>query len=157
MFETDDEKEEFYFHMKAGAETGWDYSTRWMIDAKGNNHGGLREIKTNYIVPVDLNSLMFMNYANLAEFHSLLGDPIMAEKYMAKADEMQAAIKAVLWCEEDRMWYDFDLINNASRIKIMFQHESNSTIIIVYRFQESSFIHQTCFLCGPSVTKQLTE
>ena len=30
----DDEEavEECYFHMKAGAETGWDYSTRWMID-----------------------------------------------------------------------------------------------------------------------------
>ncbi len=27
-------REEFYFHMKAGAETGWDYSTRWMIDAE---------------------------------------------------------------------------------------------------------------------------
>ena len=32
MFVNEDEKEEFYFHMKAGAETGWDYSTRWMID-----------------------------------------------------------------------------------------------------------------------------
>ncbi len=27
-----EEREEFYFHMKAGAETGWDYSTRWMIN-----------------------------------------------------------------------------------------------------------------------------
>jgi hypothetical protein len=26
------EKESFYFHMKAGAESGWDYSTRWMIN-----------------------------------------------------------------------------------------------------------------------------
>ena len=31
-FETDAEKENFYFHMKAGAESGWDYSTRWMIN-----------------------------------------------------------------------------------------------------------------------------
>lgn len=27
------DKENFYFHMKAGAESGWDYSTRWMINA----------------------------------------------------------------------------------------------------------------------------
>jgi alpha,alpha-trehalase len=33
-FETEEEREEFYFHMKAGAESGWDYSTRWMIDKK---------------------------------------------------------------------------------------------------------------------------
>lgn len=34
MFDNEDDKEEFYYHMKAGAETGWDYSTRWMIDDK---------------------------------------------------------------------------------------------------------------------------
>lgn len=28
------ERENLYKHMKAGAETGWDYSTRWMIDGK---------------------------------------------------------------------------------------------------------------------------
>ena len=31
-FNTEKEKENFYFHMKAGAESGWDYSTRWMIN-----------------------------------------------------------------------------------------------------------------------------
>ena len=32
LFDNDEDKEEIYFHMKAGAETGWDYSTRWMIN-----------------------------------------------------------------------------------------------------------------------------
>ena len=31
-FATEPEKEDFYFHMKAGAESGWDYSTRWFIN-----------------------------------------------------------------------------------------------------------------------------
>ena len=30
--ETETEREDFYFHIKAGAESGWDYSTRWMIN-----------------------------------------------------------------------------------------------------------------------------
>ena len=29
--------ENFYFHMKAGAESGWDYSTRWMINEQVSN------------------------------------------------------------------------------------------------------------------------
>ena len=37
QFEDEDDREEFYYHMKAGAETGWDYSTRWMIDDKVRN------------------------------------------------------------------------------------------------------------------------
>lgn len=32
--EDEEEVQEFYLHMKAGAESGWDYSTRWMIDHK---------------------------------------------------------------------------------------------------------------------------
>jgi len=35
-FQTEEEREECYYHMKAGAETGWDYSTRWMIDEEVN-------------------------------------------------------------------------------------------------------------------------
>ena len=35
-FETDKEKEEFYFHLKAGSESGWDYSSRWMLDSQVN-------------------------------------------------------------------------------------------------------------------------
>ena len=31
-FETETEREDFYYHMKAGAESGWDYSTRWFIN-----------------------------------------------------------------------------------------------------------------------------
>lgn len=31
-FETEAEREEFFYHMKAGAESGWDYSTRWFIN-----------------------------------------------------------------------------------------------------------------------------
>ena len=27
-------QENLYFHMKAGAESGWDYSTRWMINSQ---------------------------------------------------------------------------------------------------------------------------
>jgi alpha,alpha-trehalase len=39
QFEDETEREEFYYHMKAGAESGWDYSTRWMINKKvGKKH-----------------------------------------------------------------------------------------------------------------------
>ena len=32
QFSDPKDKESVYFHMKAGAESGWDYSTRWMIN-----------------------------------------------------------------------------------------------------------------------------
>ena len=39
----------------------------------GKPKGSLMNIKTNYIVPVDLNSVMYMNYVAIAEFFSLIG------------------------------------------------------------------------------------
>ena len=114
-FETEEEREEFYFHMKAGAESGWDYSTRWMIDAQGKARGGLKAVRTNFVVPVDLNSVMHMNYVCMAEFYSLLGDAEKAEGHMVKAEALQKAIRRVLWSEEERMWFDYDFLNRAPR------------------------------------------
>ena len=114
-FDNDEDMEEFYFHMKAGAESGWDYSTRWMIDVRGRNKGTLKDVKTNFIVPVDLNCLMYMNYMNLAEFHSLLGDAAKSEANLEKAEKMMKAVKDVFWDEEDKMWYDYDMVNNLPR------------------------------------------
>ncbi len=114
-FETEEEREEFYFHMKAGAESGWDFSSRWMIDSKGRAKGGLKATKTNYVVPVDLNAVMYMNYASVAEFHSLLGDAERSEAFAAKASALQKSIRAVMWNEEERMWFDYDFLNSRAR------------------------------------------
>ena len=37
---TDAEKREMYWEMKTGAETGWDYSTRWMIPSEEDDESG---------------------------------------------------------------------------------------------------------------------
>ena len=47
--------------------------------------GELKDVKTNYIIPVDLNSIMFMNYNCISEFYAVLGDTVKAELYSVKA------------------------------------------------------------------------
>lgn len=63
-------------------------------------------------MPVDLNSIMHMNYMSLAEFYSLLGDAEKSEAYLDKADALQKAIQSVLWAEEESMWFDYDFFNS---------------------------------------------
>ena len=72
-------------------------------------------MKTHFIAPVDLNALMFMNFSNLSEFHSLLGDAEKAEEYSAKAAEVKAAIRAVMYDEEDGVWYDYDISSQVKK------------------------------------------
>lgn len=60
-----------------------------------------------------------MNYMNLAEFHSLLGDVIKSELYLQKAEDLAKAIKVIHWHEEDKMWYDYDILNSVSKHSIV--------------------------------------
>ncbi len=62
LFDSEEQREEFYLHMKAAAESGWDFSSRWFIDELQGNSDGLKNAKTGYIIPVDLNALMYKNY-----------------------------------------------------------------------------------------------
>lgn len=62
-----------------------------------------------------MNALIYMNYVNLSEFHSLLGDAIKSEHFLQKAKEVKKAIDRLLWCEEERMWFDYDLYNDVGQ------------------------------------------
>lgn len=45
VLKSDADKRELYFNLKAAAESGWDFSSRWFISSKGHNPDG---IKLNY-------------------------------------------------------------------------------------------------------------
>src|SRR5205823_2386811 len=47
-------REGFYRNVRATAESGWDFSSRWMRDPKD-----LRTLETTDLLPVDLNSLLY--------------------------------------------------------------------------------------------------
>lgn len=110
----DDQKEEFYSELKAAAESGWDFSSRWFILNKTNS-GRLINTKTRHIVPVDLNSFIYWNAAILRDFHDKLGNKEKAFYYREKSEEWLDAVTAVLWDEESRVWLDYDLLNSMRR------------------------------------------
>ena len=59
---TEDERAELYSELASGAESGWDYSSRWLADPQR-----LASIRTTDIVPVDLNSLMLIMEETIAK------------------------------------------------------------------------------------------
>ncbi|XP_055386870.1 trehalase isoform X2 [Condylostylus longicornis] len=113
--ETEDEKQELYSELKAAAESGMDFSSRWFITSNGTNEGMLKDLKTRSIIPVELNAIMFWNAKIIAEFYSKAGDVKKCAEYEAKAQDILKAIEAVLWHEDVGAWLDYDLINNKRR------------------------------------------
>jgi alpha,alpha-trehalase len=98
--------EEVYEDLRAGAESGWDFSSRWLADGKD-----LWTIQTTAIAPVDLNTLMMHLEQTLAKAYRLKGDPGEAQRYLALAERRGAAIRRLMWNAQagffaDYLWRD---------------------------------------------------
>ncbi|XP_069695388.1 trehalase-like isoform X2 [Periplaneta americana] len=113
-FHTDEEKEAYYSELKAAAESGWDFSSRWFIQ-NATNKGTLLDLKTRSIIPVDLNSFIYWNAKLLEEFYDELKMPEKSVKYRDIANEWLEAVTAVLWHDEIGAWLDYDIINEVKR------------------------------------------
>jgi len=92
-----------YSNLRAAAESGWDFSSRWLEDQKN-----LATIMTSQIIPVDLNAILHRMEKNLMNFHRELGHSSDSDKYSERADKRQAAMDDVLWSEDDSMWRDYN-------------------------------------------------
>lgn len=114
IFQTEGEKEAFYRQLKAGAESGWDFSSRWFI-LNGTNKGNLTNTMATHIIPVDLNSVIYWNAVILSDFHKKLNNASKALYYENVAKEWMESVDKILWHEEVGAWLDFDSLNEVKR------------------------------------------
>ena len=84
------------------AESGWDFSSRWLADGKT-----LSTIRTTDIAPVDLNAVMVHLERTLAKAYRLKGDTESARRRQADADRRTEAIRRVLWNREGGFFADY--------------------------------------------------
>ncbi|XP_041850795.1 trehalase [Melanotaenia boesemani] len=110
---TDEEKQQLWMDLKAGAESGWDFTSRWYIDGDGHNNGTLRETRTSQILPADLNALLCRSEKTLASFHSVLGAGDSAALYNQAAARRMKAMESVLWDAERGAWFDYSLVTHS--------------------------------------------
>ena len=82
---------------------------------------GLKDTSTRNIVPVDLNSLLYMNAGVLSEFHQKLGNAGPSATYRQQAETLRNNIQNVLWDQQAGSWFDYDMKNMVRRFCTM-QH-----------------------------------
>jgi len=108
-FETIPEQEEFYQNMKSGAESGWDYSTRWFFKEDGSPSEDLVDIETRYIIPVDLNSYLCKNARILSNYYKILDQDQKSQEYAKIFDNFVESIDQVLWNSTSNAWFDYNM------------------------------------------------
>jgi alpha,alpha-trehalase len=94
----------FYRNTRATAESGWDFSSRWMRDTTD-----LRTLETTDIIPVDLNCLMYNmehTIALLRAFRKQPGDSAVAADYARMAENRREKLMAISFDPATRFFYD---------------------------------------------------
>lgn len=89
--------------LRAGGETGWDFSSRWLRDGKT-----LATIHTTDIVPIDLNSLLWTLEKSIARRCKAAGDTACAQDFERQAEARRAAMFKYLWIPGDQRFADWD-------------------------------------------------
>lgn len=102
------ETEALFLHLRAGAESGWDFSSRWF-----ENPSDIKTIHTTDIVPVDLNSLLYQLEITIAEAYRYMLQPILAKKFMLAAERRAATIQQYCWNEKEQFFFDYDFKKGA--------------------------------------------
>jgi alpha,alpha-trehalase len=94
---------EVYRDLRAAAESGWDFSSRWLADGRT-----LATIRTTALVPPDLNSLMHNLEATIAKACAVAMDRACESDMRSRAEDRRRAIERVLWSEEHGAYTDYD-------------------------------------------------
>lgn len=95
---------QLYRDLRSGAESGWDYSSRWLAD--GQN---LASIQTTKLVPVDLNCLIYHMELTLAKAYKETGDLVQSNYYSKLAGKRKKAIIRYCWSSADGWYYDYHI------------------------------------------------
>lgn len=102
------DKHTFYRNIRAAAESGWDFSSRWFADSKN-----LASIITTEIIPIDLNAILYGLETHLATWFSELGDAIKSSHYYKNAQKRKSAINKYLWDEHNGFYFDYRFTTKA--------------------------------------------
>ena len=101
------ERERLFRDICAAAESGWDFSSRWMDESNE-----LQSLRTTRVLPVDLNALLAKSERIVSEMARDLGDAKTSETFARMSEEREAALRTLFWDERRSKWRDVLLEDN---------------------------------------------
>ena len=151
------DKKAMYRHLRAAAESGWDFSSRWFKDKKD-----FSTIHTTEIIPVDLNCLLFNLEKTIEKGYSLSGDLSYAEEFETLASKRAQAIEKYCWNEKMGFYFDFEYIENkqkdsfslASAFPLFFNIASEAQAEKVAMNLKEKFVSQGGMITTTETTNQ---
>lgn len=113
------EKDMQYRNLASGAESGWDFSSRFLSNPRAAAEGvsfPLRSLNVVNIVPVDLNSLLYWNEVTIASFLQMWDQNETAATWSEIARKRSEAMHAVMWNKTHESYFDFNLSSGCQEV-----------------------------------------
>jgi alpha,alpha-trehalase len=100
---------EVFRNLRAAAESGWDFSSRWLADGKT-----LATIRTTELLPVDLNSLLYRLELSIAQGCEQAADSACVQDMQARTSARRAAVAKYLWNSAVGAFTDYAFVERKS-------------------------------------------
>ncbi|MBX3595061.1 alpha,alpha-trehalase TreF [Sphingomonas sp.] len=94
--------------LRAAAESGWDFSSRWFADG-----ATLATIHTTDIVPIDLNALLYAVEKRIGAGCAAAGDVRCAADFAGRAERRRRAVDRYLWVSSGGRYADWNRVTRA--------------------------------------------
>jgi alpha,alpha-trehalase len=151
------DKKVMYRHLRAAAESGWDFSSRWF-----KNKNDFSTIHTTEIIPVDLNCLLFNLEKTISKAYLSSGNSVAAEKFETLAYRRRQSIEKFCWNEKEGFYFDYDYIENrqkdsftmAAAFPLFFEIASKEQADKVAKVLEEKFLSPGGLITTNETTKQ---
>jgi len=148
---------EVYRDLRAAAESGWDFSSRWLADPQV-----LASIHTTDFLPVDLNSLMYQLEIALSRAVSASGDQVEAKRLRSTAELRARAIRSVFWNDKRHTFTDYlwkerrhsDVITAAGLYPLYFDVATRVEVTGVAKAVRASLLRPEGLVPTPTVSGQ---
>jgi alpha,alpha-trehalase len=93
---------EVYRHIRAAAESGWDFSSRWFRDGQK-----METIQTTDLIAVDLNCLLYSAEVLLATLYKKNQQPEKSEQMLQQLKQRKKSIQQYCWNKEKGFYFDY--------------------------------------------------
>jgi alpha,alpha-trehalase len=105
--------QQLYRDVRAAAESGWDFGSRWFADGRS-----LATINTTQIIPIDLNSLLFGLEDAIRIGCEHARDTACAREFEHRSAARRAAVNRYLWDEAGGVYRDYQWTNRRQVARI---------------------------------------
>ncbi|UNI25061.1 Alpha,alpha-trehalase [Purpureocillium takamizusanense] len=124
----DSQRALLYSDLAAAAETGWDFSSRWLArpdDSARDVYFPLRSLNTRNVVPVCLNSILYGNERAIGDFFAMRGNDSARQAWHEAAERRSEAMHALMWNETHFSYFDYNMTSSSQQVYVRWSADDD--------------------------------